>query len=405
MVWYDFVIVAILIYTAWSGASRGLVSQLAWIVALVLCFKFADQLSPTIEPMIGVEQPLKHWIAMFVLYVGFSLASFAAARVLHGWIDAAKLKDFDRQLGGLFGLLKGVVIALVVTFFGVTLAESLRETILVSKTGYVACLILDSIEPWTPDDSHPLLKESLAKYKEGLRPIHEQLGHETSFPEIFGGPTGAVPESDTAAGNSNEPAGSGEFSFPDLLGGAFGGTSNSGLTGGGTSGGTGSQSAPTLQEVLRLVPQSLQQQIGQQIQDRWNASTPEQKRQLASELSRSFPDEVQSVVGGFMNAVGGQGTAKGGIDTSVLTRIGDLYGDRQTIVRQTQEHLAGVPASVQKAVLDDWYSDLTMQQNDPDPGTSVNTRIDERILRQLARAKVSLSQLSFDLQQRLKQSL
>ncbi len=403
MVWYDFVILAILIYTAWSGASRGLISQLAWIVAIVLCFKFADQLSPTIEPMIGVEPPLKHWIAMFILYIGFSLASFAAARMLHGWVAAAKLKDFDRHLGGLFGLVKGVVIALVVTFFGVTLAESLRETILVSKTGYAACLILDSIKPWTPDDAHPLLKESLAKYREGLRPIEEHLGHEVTLPDIFGGAAGSVPaEKPVVSDTQSEPAEPG-FNLQDLLGGAFGGSREPAPRTG--TGSSGSEVSPSLQEIVRMVPPALQNEVGRQLQEQWNNSTPEQKRLLARKLDESFPDEVRGIVGGFLDAASEQGSANGGMDVSLLSRIGDAYGNRQAIIERTQSHLAGVPAAVQKAVLEDWYADVTMQAVDPDPGTHRDTRMDDRILRQLNRAKVSLNQLSFDLRQRLEQSM
>jgi len=84
MVWYDFVILAILAYTAWQGAQKGLVTQLAWIAAIILCFKFADKLAPAIEGQINVEQPLRHWIAMFILYLGFSLGSFLAPDLLGG---------------------------------------------------------------------------------------------------------------------------------------------------------------------------------------------------------------------------------------------------------------------------------------------------------------------------------
>ena len=186
MIWYDFVILAILVYTAWSGAQRGLVTQLAWIAALVLCFKFADKLAPAIEPQINVEQPLRHWIAMFVLYLGFSLGSFLAARILNSWMEQAKIKDFDRHLGGLFGLLKGVIIGLVVTFFAVTLSGSLKATVLQSKTGYAACVILDNIEPLTPEYFH----EYLAKYRDELSPIHGDHDHletgSSTIPDLWG---------------------------------------------------------------------------------------------------------------------------------------------------------------------------------------------------------------------------
>ncbi|MCP4510207.1 MAG: hypothetical protein GY826_27860 [Fuerstiella sp.] len=65
----------------------------------------------------------------------------------------------------------------------------------------------------------------------------------------------------------------------------------------------------------------------------------------------------------------------------------------------------GIPPDVQQAVVEDWSADLRMEANDPDPQTTVSTRLDERIVRQLEKARVSWNSLSFDLQQRLNQSL
>ena len=42
---------------------------------------------------------------------------------------------------------------------------------------------------------------------------------------------------------------------------------------------------------------------------------------------------------------------------------------------------------------------------DPDPGTNVNTRIDERIVRQLNRADIALDRLDRDLRTRLSQAM
>jgi len=42
----DVAVLIVLLWTTVSGASRGLVSQLSWAVALLLCFKFSGSLSP-----------------------------------------------------------------------------------------------------------------------------------------------------------------------------------------------------------------------------------------------------------------------------------------------------------------------------------------------------------------------
>ena len=71
---------------------------------------------------------------------------------------------------------------------------------------------------------------------------------------------------------------------------------------------------------------------------------------------------------------------------------------------KSKTFLAGVPGDVQRRVLEDWHADAMGLNNDPDPGTDVNTRIDERILRQLDRAGISLDRLNVDLKNRLSQA-
>ncbi|MCP4175439.1 MAG: CvpA family protein [Fuerstiella sp.] len=396
--WYDFVVLAILFYTAWQGAQRGLLTQLAWIAALVLCFKFADKLAPSIEPMIDVEQPLRHWISMFILYLGFSLGSFMLARILNSWLEKANFKDFDRHLGGVFGFVKGAVICLVGTFFSVTLSDSLKSTVLASRSGEAACYILDHIEPLTPEYFH----EYLEKYKSELKPLHENLGHETSLPELWGDG-----HSDSAFDTEHRQLGD-EFRLPDLFDGLGDATEvdssdspNPSDTGNGLS----------LDEMLRRLPQRLRQQFAPQLQQYWNSATVPQKQGLAYDVSRSLPVEMPDVLSDFLSRVAaGTGPLRGSRAgrrsfSDLLNEIGDIYQDRQTITQRTREHFVGIPPDVQQAVVEDWSADLRMEANDPDPQTTVSTRLDERIVRQLEKARVSWNSLSFDLQQRLNQSL
>jgi uncharacterized membrane protein required for colicin V production len=394
MVWYDFVILALLVYTTWSGAQRGLVTQLAWIAALILCFKFADKLAPALEPQINVEQPLRHWIAMFILYVGFSLGSFMVARILNSWMEKAKFKDFDRHLGGLLGLLKGVIIAMVITFFSVTLSQSLKATVLQSKTGHLACVILDNVEPLTP--AH--FSEYLAKYRKELQGVHqEHLGSPTSLRDLFG-ETGQVDGLNGAV----EGQGNG-FQLPDFFNGLGSGSGSAPRV----DDSTATTTAPTFDQMWRKLPNQLKENLGTQIQQRWNTATPEQKRSLLDNLTSSFDTQLPTVVTDFLSNTGQPARSQAGSSPSAtftqrLNEIGTIYQDRETIVKRTMEHLAGVPPQVQQAVIDDWYADLTMQP-DPDRTTTIETRLDERILRQLDKAGV-WQQLSLELKQRLNQS-
>ena len=81
--WYDLLTLGILMYAMFRGAMKGIVWQLATIAALLMCFFFSGSLSHVIAPFIRVEEPLNKWIAMLVLYLGFSFVSFGVARVMH----------------------------------------------------------------------------------------------------------------------------------------------------------------------------------------------------------------------------------------------------------------------------------------------------------------------------------
>jgi uncharacterized membrane protein required for colicin V production len=136
---------------------KGLVWQLAWIGAIVLCFVFSQTGSMTIAGWLPIEPPLNRWVAMFLLYLAAAFVAFAVAAKLHGWIEKAKFKELDKHLGAVFGLLKGTLISLVVIFFAVTLTAATREPVLQSHSGYVAALIMDRLRPVLPEELHGVL--------------------------------------------------------------------------------------------------------------------------------------------------------------------------------------------------------------------------------------------------------
>lgn len=381
MVWYDFVILAILAYTAWQGAQKGLVTQLAWIAAIILCFKFADKLAPAIEGQINVEQPLRHWIAMFILYLGFSLGSFLAARVMNSWLEKAEFKDFDRHLGGILGLVKGVAFSMVLTFFALTLSDTLKDVVLSSNSGRAACYILDTVKPITPEYFH----EYLVKYEAELEGIHqEELGSEGSIADFF---------KETDSGGQG-----GAIQFPSISDGLGDGTPTSDT----------SVQGPEFHALWRNLPQAIRDQYGPQLQQKWSQTTPAERQQIVDRLGRSLGYDIPDIVVGFLSgsetSTDPRQAAEQSRQDQILQRIGEIYQNREMIVQRTKEHFVGLPSEVQRAVLEDWYADLNMQ-SDPDPATTVDTRLDERILRQLSRARISLRSLSSQLQNRLNESL
>jgi uncharacterized membrane protein required for colicin V production len=156
--WYDLLTLVILMYAMFRGAMKGVVWQLATIAALLLCFFFSGSLSAALAPFIRVEPPLNQWIAMLILYIGFSFVSFGVARVAHEMIESMRIEALDRHLGAILGLVKGGMFSLFLTFFLVTLSHAARESIINSESGYVAAVVIDRLDPVIPGDLHALLE-------------------------------------------------------------------------------------------------------------------------------------------------------------------------------------------------------------------------------------------------------
>lgn len=455
MSWIDFVVVAVLLYTTVKGASKGLISQLTWIVALVACFAFAESISLNLAPTIAqafpqVEPPLDRWIAMFILYMGFAFVSFGVARVLKGWLEKAKFADFDKHLGGIFGLVKGVVICMIAIFFGVTLSDSLRQNVLASHSGHAAAVIMQRLGPVMPKELAGVIEKA-----------QQQLPHdEFHTDDLDGHDHGGVGEfidGFPQLGGNNPPANGGQSS-----GGFLDGLFGTGSTGQGTdtdsaqTPGTNRSGSNTQTDSLTSFIQQLPTSIGNDIKnsalDALRNSTPEQKRQLYNQLQSSVTSQTGDKTGvvsnvlknwagetlglrprdgngsGFDSNTNGSsspfdespvdrqpapiatnnGQPAATIVTRVLGSIGKIYSDRpdaqQDFINSITRQLQGVPGQVQAVVLQDWYADLMPGQTDPDPQTGFTTKLDTRILRQLQAAGISPTRLSSQLQKRLSDS-
>lgn len=370
--WYDVVIAVIILWATIRGAKKGIVWQLAVIASIVLCFSFAEQFSVSIAPLFNVKPPLDRWLAMLTLYIGFSFLSFGAARVLREWIEKAKFEEYDQHLGALFGFIKGIMIALVLTFFVVTLGErlpQLREQVFYSFSGRGAAIIMDRLHPVLPDELHEVLApyiHSLDRPGLDLQHAHDDYdGHDHADGDgshvdapPFGSGNGALPG--TGSGPVPLP-----LSFPDFGNGdPF---ANSGIN-----------------------------------SPRSNPNAPEPPRTISPR------ENIQPVPA---NGAGPPNTNLKQAVNRMIAEIGSTYSSdpraQAMIVRDVNGLLEGIPDQVQHAVIEDWYTDLLIfdRSRDPDPATDLTTPLDQRIVRELERTGISWRSLSADVQQRLQQAL
>src|SRR5690606_18383601 len=112
-----------------------------------------------------------------------------------------RLKEFDRQIGALFGLAKGGLYCILVTMFGVTLlGDNIRETIVVSRSGHYIASVLDRSEAIIPEEIHgvvgPYLERFDAKFTGGENdPQEDGASQEDAPPQAQVVGDGALPDS------------------------------------------------------------------------------------------------------------------------------------------------------------------------------------------------------------------
>lgn len=118
--WADWTIVAIVGISALMSLTRGFVKEalslLAWVAAFVVAFYFSDQVSVLLVD--EVSSPTLRYLAAFaLLFVSTLVASAVLNFIIGQLVKATGLSGTDRLLGMLFGVARGVLIALAILVF------------------------------------------------------------------------------------------------------------------------------------------------------------------------------------------------------------------------------------------------------------------------------------------------
>lgn len=447
--WYDILVVCVLLFFLVRGASRGLVWQLAGILGILLCITFAGTASKVIGPHINLPQPTNQWAVLFITYMLASLVAFGFARTLNGWIEKMEMKEYNRHLGAVFGLCKGALLVLIMTFMIVTFSEKSRSSLKDSQSAHIAARMIHQIEPLIPDK----LYGAVGKYIEmfdatgfvshdpneeqdevlpggrgyGNAPVDDgtSLGQAESF-DPFGMLSGSKPTGTPGSSNPQQVS-------PDLL-------TELRKT-------VGSKVSRLIEDELRTATPRVKARIEQNIADALQSGDTQSKRQLQERLLDEGKDGLlvqllddwaaETLSGGDVTPVGRTRTPattplqnvpnrqpvtnrpQPTAQTPITTRPAVANGLRTMLdeIVATKSQFASVqknlkaeytlrlqmlPQNVATAVQEDWYGDLTNSATDRDVQTDSKTPLQERIIRQLGAARYPESKLSADMQSWLK---
>jgi membrane protein required for colicin V production len=178
---YDVLMLLVLFAATLFGFWKGLAWQIASIASLVISYFVALRFSEHLAPTFGESAPFNRFVAMLVIYIATALVIWTLFRVVSGMIDRVKLVSFDRQLGAMVGLVKGVLFCVAITFFAVTLLpQPQKETILASQAGRYIVALLDKTDAIVPPEIHEVIGPYLHEIEKRLDPNHQpDPGHES----------------------------------------------------------------------------------------------------------------------------------------------------------------------------------------------------------------------------------
>ena len=400
--WYDLAVAAILLFCLIRGTKKGFVWQLAAIGSVILCFAFAETVSVATAPYLNLTAPLNRWVSMLLLYVACSFVCFAVARGLKSSLEKAKFDDYDRHLGGLFGLLKGAGIAVVLTFFAVTLSNKLRPTVLTSYSGHAAAVVMHQLAPLFPAELGKVIRPYLDNY-EGLDedPTGPRLVDGTSDPgdDLFGDGGGFDDDFDRAG---VDDGGFGWDDDPHADAVARGTSEDDGLPPrDGAFGDSGFGDDPGIAERPEGAGQggdwfdseggfNSDRLVGEGerlARDLWDDVPAETRDGVTGSLRdgvrRRVDEEVDRRVGEFFggaNANAG-GPSRGELLDSIAARYTQDPAAHDAFRSHAEGMLRGVPEGVVGDVLRDWLADLRGPSAgaDPNPTTSIQTQLPARI--------------------------
>lgn len=150
---YDLVMIAVMLLAIVRGYSKGLAWQISSIASIFVSYFVAYRFRDLVAPMIDMPAPWRGTVSMLILFVATSLVIWLLFQSIRGAIEKAKLKDFDQQLGAIFGGVKGAIWCTVITLISLTfLGQSVSDHIVRSQSGgYIARFLANSKKLMPPD--------------------------------------------------------------------------------------------------------------------------------------------------------------------------------------------------------------------------------------------------------------
>jgi len=116
----DIIIIIPVVWLAYRGFSRGLIIEIATLAALILGIYFSVHFSDVVGSYLikwfDLNTKYLHIIAFIVTFAGVVILVYIIGRILEKFINMIALGFINKLLGGVFGILKAVLLLSVLFF-------------------------------------------------------------------------------------------------------------------------------------------------------------------------------------------------------------------------------------------------------------------------------------------------
>jgi membrane protein required for colicin V production len=112
----DWICIGALLLSLLVGLWRGLVFELLSLGTWLAAFAVAQWLAPMVSPhlaMLGASGSLRYAAAFVLVFIAAMFAGGLVAVLIKKLVTVSGLAPFDRALGGVFGLVRGLMVLLV----------------------------------------------------------------------------------------------------------------------------------------------------------------------------------------------------------------------------------------------------------------------------------------------------
>lgn len=113
--WVDIALLVVLGLSVLIGLWRGFVFEIVSLLGWLVAFVIANSAGPVLADFVpfGGEPQVKLWIAYIFVFVAILVTCTLLARMLRALIAATPLSFVDHLLGGVFGVVRGALICVV----------------------------------------------------------------------------------------------------------------------------------------------------------------------------------------------------------------------------------------------------------------------------------------------------